>query len=236
MTILLSAQEEKKVYAPYTIWLSLGAEYSLDSTQNLQFFHQQRYINQETDFSTVGFFKYIYRMDNAVLYENQFRKNWRFGALGSFVLDNNRMQDLYLRGMITHTSNFKWFDFNKSLSVDYFLRLSENTNPNVLHYNTARLTYLFELRRDFNHKEQIISPFFTLRLFQIGQFGNQYSPYQYSFIDQLRVSLGMEWLLWEKVRVRAFAMNDIEYYGSDDGGSLQLITPVFGLSCIYRIH
>ncbi len=230
------AQEDTKIIASSEIWMALNTKYDIDSTHHLKITHQQRYGQQNTNFSKVSLFKFIYRMDNVIMYEYTPKKKWKVGIRESFVLRTNNNRELFSRIFLTHRGNFKSIHFHKSINIDWFSPLRDNDNPNIIQYDLGRLVYMFDFSKDFYIKKQKLSPFFNIHLFQIQQLQQStISPYSDIFIDQTRFFLGVNYNPTRKLEIGVFGMLEQRLFGRSDGSTIRIRIPTYSLSITYYL-
>lgn len=228
------AQEDQEIVVSSQIWTDLNVQYDLDSIHHIVFTHQQRYGQQNTDFSTVSLFQFIYRMDNSIMYEYTPKKKWKGGMRESFVLKVNNYRELFTRIFLTHQGHIKSIHFNKSLNVDWFTPLRNNDNPNIVQYDLGRLVYMFDFSKEFYIKEHKIIPLFNIHLFQMQLLQeSNFSPYKNVFIDQTRFFLGVDYYPFTHLKVNLFGMLEQRFFAKNDGSTLTIKIPTYGLSIQY---
>lgn len=223
-----SNASNEKIVINANIWFTLKVNYAIDSTHHLKIVHhQRRNTNPILD---------LVRMDNGLSYRYNINKKWHIYFQELFVLKANNQQELLNNFGIAHSFKFKSFTFNKKLSFDWFHHLNESDNPNVIRYDLGRVSYQFYLSKKIKLKNNSLSPFFKMHLFQIKQLtrSNISDPYEGIFFDMTRFFIGLNYTT-SKILISAFAMRESIYFGRDDSETLQIIRPTYGMSFSYYL-
>ncbi len=232
----LIAQKDTTITISSEIWTDLNVQYDIDSIHHVKFTHQERYGQQNTSFSTVGLFRFITRMDNAIMYEYTPKRKWKGGIRESFVWRANNRKELFSRVFVSHQGHVKFITFNQTLNVDWFSPLVDSDNPNIVQYDLGRLVYMFEFSKNYQIKTHRISPFFYMHLFQIRQLQqSNNSLYNDIFIDQTRFFLGADYYPFKRLKIGVFGMLEQRYFGRSDDSTLKIRVPTYALSIKYQL-